>query len=62
MLQTMTTRMAIKAIHQLVRILPTAVPARIKPIEMMMGPVTTGGKSFITLFTPKSLKAAANTK
>ena len=27
--------------------------ARIRPMEMMMGPVTTGGKNRITLFTPK---------
>ena len=46
----------------LVRMLPTAVPARMRPMEITMGPVTTGGKSFITLLTPKAFTQAARTK
>ena len=62
MLHTTTTRMAIRATHQQLRMLPTAVPARMRPMEMMMGPVTTGGKSLITRLTPKAFTAAASTK
>ena len=62
MVVAMTTSMAIRAIHQLVRMLPTAVPAKMRPMEITMGPVTTGGNSFITFFTPKAFTQAASTK
>ena len=53
MLQTITVPRATKASSQLDSQLVTAEGARIKPIEMMMGPVTTGGKNFIMRRMPK---------
>ena len=53
MLQTMMMARAATASSQLVLALLMAEGARIRPMEMMMGPVTTGGKNRITLFTPK---------
>ena len=44
MLQATTMRMATMAISQLVRQLLMAEPARDRPMQMMMGPVTMGGK------------------
>ena len=31
---------------------------RIRPMQMMMGPVTIGGKNFMTFFTPNALNSA----
>ena len=59
MLQMMTTTMATRAIHQLVEQLLMAEGARIRPMAMMMGPVTTGGKKRITFFEPKALQISA---
>ncbi len=36
--------------------------ARLRPIAMMIGPVTTGGKNFMTLPAPKVIKKYARTK
>ena len=52
MLNTMMTARATIASNQLVVQFETAEGARPRPIAMMMGPVTTGGKNFITLLTP----------
>ena len=40
----------------------TATGARTSPMPMMIGPVTTGGKNFITVFTPHALTKPATTK
>ena len=45
MLQTITAASATKASSQLLWQLVMADGARIRPMEMMMGPVTTGGKN-----------------
>ncbi len=58
MLQTMTTAIATRAIHQLVEQLLMADGARIRPMAMMMGPVTTGGKKRMTFLEPKALQIA----
>ena len=39
----------------------TAVPARMRPIRMMTGPVTTGGNSFMTFLAPKMANRIART-
>ena len=44
MLATMMMAMATRASHQQVEALVTAVPDRFRPMRMMMGPVTMGGK------------------
>ena len=44
MLQQTTIRMATRATHQLAEQLVTAEPERVRPMQMMMGPVTMGGK------------------
>ena len=44
MLATMMTAMATRASHQQVWALLMAEPARFRPIMMIMGPVTMGGK------------------
>ena len=62
MLQTTTTRIATRATHQLPRQLLMAEPARDRPMQMMMGPVTMGGKKRMTFFAPKSLKKSARTR
>ena len=59
MLQTTTTRIATSATHQLPRQLLMAEPARDRPIQMMMGPVTMGGKKRMTFFAPKALNRPA---
>ena len=53
MLQTITVPRATKASSQLDSQLVMAEGARIRPMEMMMGPVTTGGKNFIMRRMPK---------
>ena len=50
------------AIGQSVAQLFIAEGARISPMEIIIGPVTTGGKNFITLFAPKPLIRAAKTR
>ena len=48
MLQTIMTTTDSAASHQFSAALVTALGARIRPIRMMIGPVTTGGKNRIT--------------
>ena len=52
-LNTTTVTRAMIATGQLVAQLLIAVGARIRPIDMIIGPVTTGGKNLITFFAPK---------
>ena len=47
------------AISQLVEAFFTADGARLNPIQIMIGPVTTGGRKRITRFTPISLMISA---
>ena len=61
-LQTMTTTMAARAMGQLVEQLLMAEGARIRPMAMMMGPVTTGGKKRITFLEPKALQIRDSTR
>ena len=60
MLQTMTVARATKASSQLDWQLEMALGARIRPMAMMMGPVTTGGKKRIILRMPKAEISALN--
>ena len=53
MLQTITVPSATKASSQFDSQLVMAEGARIRPMEMMMGPVTTGGKNFMMRRMPK---------
>ena len=62
MLQAMTTTIAIRAIHQLSEQLLMAEGARIRPMAMMIGPVTTGGKKRMTFFEPKALQISERTR
>src|SRR5574344_2763480 len=65
MLHTITTMTATKAMSQLPEVLAQLVraePDRVRPIAMMMGPVTTGGKKRITLFVPNHLMRPARTR
>ena len=48
MLNMIITARAINARNQLVEALLMAEPARLRPIQMMTGPVTTGGRNLIT--------------
>ena len=48
-----------RASHQHVDALSTADEARLSPIRMMMGPVTIGGRNFMTFLTPTSLTISA---
>ena len=59
MLHTTITTRATRAMGQLVAQLLMAEGARIRPMAMMMGPVTTGGKNFITFLLPQALQMAA---
>ena len=61
MLQMMITATAITATSQLVWQLAMAELARIRPMEMTMGPVTTGGKKRMTRLAPKARNRAAST-
>ena len=61
-LQMMTTTIATSAIHQLALQLLIADGARFNPIAMMIGPVTTGGKYFMTLEEPHALQIAESTR
>ena len=62
MLNTMITARATMARSQLVEALEIADDANDKPMQIMIGPVTTGGRNFITLLTPTNLKISATTK
>ncbi len=62
MLHTMTTTMATRAIHQLLAQLFRAEGARLRPMAIMMGPVTTGGKKAIIFLLPTSLQMRASTR
>ena len=52
MLHAMTTTIASRAIHQLVWQLLMALDAKVMPMQMMIGPVTTGGKNRMTFCAP----------
>ena len=60
-LQMTITATATTATSQLVWQLAIAELARIRPIEMTMGPVTTGGKKRMTRLAPNERKSAAST-
>ena len=62
MLKITTIAKAIKATNQFCWQLFTALPAKPRPIAIIIGPVTTGGKNRITFFTPTSLINAAKTR
>ena len=51
-LNTIMVASAINARSQFVEALFMAEPERLKPIQIMIGPVTTGGRKRITFFTP----------
>ena len=57
-----TTTTADEAMAQLVVQLLIAEPERQRPIAIIIGPTTTGGKKRITLLRPKALMSAATTK
>ena len=54
MLQAMTVASATKASSQLLWQFSMALGAKIRPMAMMMGPVTTGGKNFIIRRMPNA--------
>ena len=56
------TANAIIARIQFVFALFTADGARLRPIQIMIGPVTTGGRKRITRFTPTSFTTSARTR
>ena len=58
---TMTPR-AINASNQFVEAFDTADGARLRPIQIMIGPVTAGGRNRITFLTPTSLMISARTR
>ena len=62
MLKMMMTDSAISARNQLALALLMAEPARESPMQMMIGPVTTGGRNFMTRFTPTSLMTSARSR
>ena len=59
MLKPMTMRMATMAMSQLPLQLLMAEEESVRPMAMMIGPVTIGGKKRMTFFTPKALNRAA---
>ena len=59
-LQITTMTIAIMAIHQFAAQLSIADCERFRPIAIMIGPVTMGGKNFITLPVPKALISPAS--
>ena len=61
MLHTITMAMAIIARSQSVLQLFIADGASMRPMAIIIGPVTTGGKNFITFFAPNNLTNAATT-
>ena len=62
MLKMIITARATSARNQLVEALLIAEPARVSPIQMMTGPVTTGGRNLITRFTPTRRMIRASTR
>ncbi len=62
MLQMITTTMATRATGQFVSQLEIADWDRFRPMQMMMGPVTMGGKNFMTRFAPKARNSPARTR
>ena len=58
MLAATMMRMAAMAIHQLPVQLLMAELASVMPMQMMIGPVTTGGKKRMTRFAPKPRTSA----
>ena len=62
MLQTAIVASATSAIVQFALQDETATGARPRPIEMMIGPVTIGGKQRMTRLMPNVLIAAASTR
>ena len=61
-LKIIMTPSAIIASTQFVEALLIADPASERPIHMIIGPVTTGGRKSITRFIPTSLIISASTK
>ena len=61
-LKMMITANAITASHQFVLAFEIADGASESPIQIMIGPVTTGGRKRITRFTPTSLIIKAITR
>ena len=61
-LKKITIARAIMASGQHVAQLFNADGARHNPIAIIIGPVTTGGKNFITRFTPTNLMTRASTR
>ena len=62
MLQMMITRRAMMATGQLCWQFSRALPERVSPMAMMMGPVTMGGKYFMTFLAPNAfIRAASST-
>ena len=59
MLATTMMAMATRASHQQVEALAMAEPDRFRPMRMMMGPVTMGGKKRMTFWGPTSLNSRA---
>ena len=62
MLNPITTASATIASGQLADALETADGASERPMQMMIGPVTTGGRKCITFLTPTSLMITARTR
>ena len=62
MLNAITTARATKARNQFAEALLTAEGASESPIQIMIGPVTTGGRNLITFLTPTSLITTPRTK
>ena len=62
MLMMMTTTTAVEAMAQLVWQLVMAEPERHRPMAIIIGPTTTGGKKRITFLSPKALMSPATTK
>ena len=62
MLQTIIMTIASRAIHQLLLQFWIALPESVRPIAMMIGPVTIGGKKRITFFAPNAAMSPARMK
>ena len=61
-LKMITVARAISASGQLVEALEIAEGARLSPMQIMIGPVTTGGRKRITRLTPMTLMIRDNTR
>ena len=61
-LNTTITARATAARNQLVDAFVTAEGASVRPMQMMIGPVTTGGRKRMTRFTPTVLMISARTR